>query len=176
MSKLTDAALTLERHALKYEQLMNAAAELRKLGAIDDAANELQAKAEASRQELAKVTADLNEAIQAADRHAEALAAKQKEADTIYAKTIAEANARANVIVAQASDEAETIKGKASHEAERMRSEAQAFVNSLANKNAGLLADINNLAGRRDTAQSEADVAEERLAGIKEQIANLAKS
>lgn len=176
MSKLTDAALTLERQALKYESLMNAAAELRKLGAIEDAANELQVKAEANRQELAQVTADLNEAHNAAEQFQETMEAKQKEAGTIYVTTIANANEQAGNTIAQANADAQTIKDRATHDADRLRADAQVFVNSLAVQKSELQADIERLSGLKDQAQSEADAAEARLADIKGQIASLAKA
>ena len=115
MSKYNDAALALERQAVKFEGLMAAALALRELGSLDQAAEEAERRL-ASLEEGIRINEDvlssansgINEAREQAakiEQRANDLALSKLEgADEEAGKIVSEAEARANQILDRAKE------------------------------------------------------------------------
>lgn len=173
MSKYLDAAQTLERQAVKYEALMQAAAALKEIGSLEQAAAEQQAAANTARQAAVNAAAELTNLVEEIEQAKIQRAAKLKETDDIVAKAIFNANEQAAAILTMAETEAGKIKDDALHQVSAEKSVIAGQINALITNRAKLAGEITELQDRARAATADAEAAENRLAKVKESIAKL---
>ena len=176
MGKYDDAALQLERQAVKYEALMAAAKSLREIGSFENAAVEQRRAAEDANKALIDANASLEKAI--ADKTAiEAeCVAKRKEADLQYTGKLSEAINKAEEITGQAQREADALIAEAQRKAKDAVDDVQKRIIKARTELAAMDAELSATAGVREKVRAEADAQEQRLKKIKEDIAKLAAS
>ena len=113
MSKFNEAADVLKRHALKYEQLMDAAAALAEVGSLEQAAREAgvaKDKAEAERDAaLAESAKAKDDAKRNKDKAAHLLAIAELEVSQMLEAAKATAGATADAIVFDATNRADAV-------------------------------------------------------------------
>lgn len=174
MSKYHQAADTLKREASRYAALNEAAKALDEIGSLDQAATEAKSRAIANTAEADSIRADIDKLKISAKKLADAQAEKQKEADNIYAQSIAEANAKHYIIVAEAQAKAEKIASEAKIVAEQNIQTLSTQIESMDATKVELLNNIAILIQNSVIANADADAAERRLAKVKSSIAQLA--
>jgi predicted nucleic acid-binding Zn-ribbon protein len=173
-NKFIDAAQTLERQAVKYEALMQAAAALKEIGSLEQAAAEQQAAANIAKQASEQARGELANLVDEIERIKIKRAAKIKEIEDITAKAIFTANEQASAILKMAESQAEKIKFDITNQAQSQANGIARQINDLQGTKAKLDSEITALQDRVRSATDEANAAEQRLAKVKESIAKLA--
>ena len=174
MSKYLDAAQTLERQAVKYEALMQAAAALKEIGSLEQAAAEQQAAANTAMAAANQARSELANIMEEIEQAKHSRATKLKETDGIVAKAIFNANEQATAILAMAEAQAEKIKLDATNQAQLQANGIARQINDLNLTKTKLAGEITELQNRAQIATADAEAAEKRLATVKASIAKLA--
>lgn len=172
MNKIT-AAEHIERLAVQYQAMVDAAAALKEIGSLENATQEAQKAADVARKEAQAAKA---EAQKAKDK----IAAAEQQA----AETLAAAQVEAAMITAEAKQSGDNVVMRAQQEAARIIEKATKDVADASAGVAGRVAELTtaklrleqNIAALQDaiTAKTgEADAIEARLAKAQAQIAKL---
>lgn len=170
MSKFSDAATTIRKAAVKYEQMVGLAKILDEIGSLDQVAKECTTAAEAARADLAKAKDDLAKAKD-----------KIKAAEDRAAGVLVEANAAAGALVAEAQklseiNAAEILK-KAQDQAAEMIAQASTVKAQLSSEIGGLQraieagkAELKHLTAAKEEAEKATADSEKKLATLREKI------
>ena len=170
MSKFSEAATTIRKAAVKYEQMVGLAAELERIGSLDGIAKDCAAQADAARADLAKAKDDLAKAK-----------AKIKDAEDKASAVIVEANVMAGATMDEAKklseiNAAEILK-KAQDQAAEMVATASTVKAQLSSEIGGLQRaveaakdQLQHLTAAKTEAEKATADSEKKLSTLREKI------
>ena len=170
MSKFSDAATTIRKAAVKYEQMVALAAILDQIGSLDQVASECTTAADAARADLTKAKEDLAKA------KAQIKAAEDKAASVLVEANamIAETNKKA---IIETEREAAEILKKAQDRAAEMVATASTVKAQLSSEIGGLQRAVEaakdqlaHLTAARDEAEKATADSEKKLSTLREKI------
>ena len=173
MSAYNDAALALERQAVKYEGLMAAAKTLREIGALDQAAKACQAEAAVAKKELDGLQADIKKAKADLKSQNEKIALAAEEAKIKVDGLLAGADYEAKARIDAATEVAEQIKAAAKAEADIYLASSRKKAEKLAAEKMTLEQQISANLDALAAQKAEAEDLEKRIAKAQASIAKL---
>jgi chromosome segregation ATPase len=170
MSKYADAATTIRKAAVKYEQMIGLAAELERIGSLEDIARDCSASAEAARTELAKAKEDLAKTKAKIEEAREKAAAitltADEDAAALLADRVKDAEVAAAGITKKAQDDAAEMIAQASTIKAKALSELGGLTQAI---EAGRL-ELKQLTAAKLDAEKATAEAEKKLASLREKL------
>ncbi len=168
MSKFSDAAVTIKKAAVKYEQMVALAAMLDEIGSLEQIATESQTTAIAAREDATKAK---DEAKKAKDKLAELKA----QADAL----VISAQDHATTVIRAAEERAAEIEKSGQDKADALVLHASMEVNAIASGNeasaASARASLSAIAAERDAMAKDCEVKRAELDRIEKAMADAKK-
>lgn len=176
MSKASEAATQIRNAAKMFKGFSDAAAILENIGSLDNATEESKARIEAARKEESELNEQMKAVKQSVDDMKKNGIILVQKANDDAAEITSNANVNADTILNGARTESSRLISEAEEKAHAALDAVKEDVDNLVVRKDELNQSISDCEQREKEASDKADIAEERLAGIKESIAALAAS
>lgn len=173
MSSKSNAAESIRRLAVQYQQMVEAADLLDSIGSLEQAAAEAKKAAEAARADTAAARAEADKAKAEAKKSKEKVDKILSDADGEALAKVQEAEIKAQGIVADAKAKAEQITNKAAVDVADATAGVAGRVAELTTMRLRLEQELAALQNDIDAKKAEADDVEKRLAKAQAQVAKL---